>query len=203
MTNNLYCKTIAEALEELALKKPIILTDDENRENEGDLVMPVQYASVEWVNFFITHGKGLLCTPISYELAQQCGLKKMPKSKNVPFHSCNFSWSVDAAQNITTGISAHERFYTMSCFLDKNVQENDFIMPGHTFPLIGAKGGIQERNGHTEGSLELCRRLDISPVAMICEILADDGSMARGKTLEKFAKKHGFKILAISQLLHS
>lgn len=195
----MFC-SLPEALQELSRSRPIIVVDDEDRENEGDLVMPIAFSSPQWVNFFITHARGLLCTPISASIAEQCSLSLMPSSSNIPHHSCNFALSVDAYEGITTGISAFERFHTMSLFLQSNIAPHDFVTPGHVFPLIGAEGGLAVRQGHTEASLYLCRLLSVPEVAMICEILNEDGTMARGEDLLKFAQKHDLKMLTIEDL---
>ncbi len=192
--------SFSRALEILKDGNPIIVIDDENRENEGDLLMPMQTATVEWVNFFITHGRGLLCCPISSQIATQIGASLMPKSVSLPAHSCNFAISIDAAKGITTGISAYDRWYTMRQLLIPEITAHDFITPGHCFPLIAHSEGIQKRRGHTEASLELCKNLGFPEVAMICEILNIDGTMARLPDLEIFAEEKGLFILTIEEI---
>ncbi|MBU0727529.1 3,4-dihydroxy-2-butanone-4-phosphate synthase, partial [Patescibacteria group bacterium] len=188
-----------EAIKDLKAGGMIIVIDDEDRENEGDLVMAGQFATPEAINFMVKEGRGLVCTPIDEELAYRLNFHPMVANSD---GNCNFSVSVDAKEGTTTGISAAERANTIKKIVDKTSTANDFIRPGHMFPLIAKQGGVLVRAGHTEAAVDLMKQAGLSPVGVICEIMNEDGTMARLPDLEKFAKKHGLRIITIKDLIN-
>lgn len=190
--------SIEEAINDLKNGKMIVVVDDEGRENEGDLVIPAEVATNEIINFMITHAKGLLCAPIDMELAEKLGLNPMVE-KNTDNHETAFTVSVDY-KDTTTGISAFERAKTIK-MLAKSVNPLDFGRPGHVFPLIAKKNGVLERTGHTEAAVDLAKLAGYKGVAAICEIIKDDGTMARRDDLFEFAEKHDLKIITIADLV--
>ncbi len=191
--------TVPEALEEFKNNRPLIVIDDEDRENEGDLVFPGEKANPAMVNFFISEAKGLLCTPVSEEIGKRCGFH--PMVPNADLNTCNFAVSVDAKHGIETGISAKDRANTILKICDVSSTASDFVRPGHCFPLNAKEGGVLVRCGHTEASIDLCRLGGYQEVSMICEIINSDGSMARLQDLEQFAQKHQLKIITIADIV--
>lgn len=191
--------TIEELVQDLAAGKMVILTDDEKRENEGDLVFAGEFATAEKVNFMVTHARGLVCCPITRERAVELGIGEM--THNTDPLGTNFTVSVDAVEETTTGISAFDRAATIKALADPTKLGSAFHQPGHMFPLIARPGGVLVRTGHTEGSLDLLRIAGLTPCAVICEIMNDDGSMARLPELKKFAKKHKLKFGCIADLI--
>lgn len=192
--------TIPQAIQAIKDGKIIILVDDLHRENEGDFVCSAQHITPSLVNHMITEGKGLVCVPISVEKAIQLGLEPMVK-ENTDTYRTAFTISVDALTS-TTGISASERALTIKLISDDESKPKDFKKPGHIFPLIGKPGGVLERPGHTEASLEFMKLAGLKPAAVICEILKPDGTMARRNDLLLYAKKHAMVIVEIAQLIH-
>ncbi|MCB5286964.1 MAG: bifunctional 3,4-dihydroxy-2-butanone-4-phosphate synthase/GTP cyclohydrolase II [Candidatus Cloacimonetes bacterium] len=193
--------TIDEAISELALGKMIIVVDDENRENEGDLLMAADLITPQQVNFMITQGKGLLCVPLTAEYAQRLDIPLMTQ-KNNERHGTKFTISVDAIQGTTTGISASERAKTVKALADPQSKATDFMRPGHIFPLIAEKGGVLKRAGHTEAAIDLVTMAGLNPIGAICEIIREDGEMARLDDLITFAQKHDLMIITIEELIH-
>lgn len=193
--------TIEEAVADIKAGKMVIMTDDENRENEGDLVMAAQCASVENVNFMAKYGRGLICATLEDERADELGLFPMTAT-NTSAYSTAFTVSVDSAHGITTGISAPDRSLTLKMLADRKYQKNDFVFPGHIFPLRAKQGGVLVRAGHTEASIDMVKLAGLSPEGVICEIMNEDGSMAQLPDLEKFAKKHDLKIVSVAQLIN-
>ncbi|MBS3948208.1 MAG: bifunctional 3,4-dihydroxy-2-butanone-4-phosphate synthase/GTP cyclohydrolase II [Dethiobacter sp.] len=191
--------TIEEALADLAAGKMIVVVDDEDRENEGDLVMAAAKATAESVNFMARFGRGLICTPLSAERIEELDLPLMV-SVNTDTHSTAFTVSVDAKQT-TTGISAMERAQTIGALLDPATQPADLRRPGHVFPLKAMDGGVLRRAGHTEASVDLARLAGLYPAGVICEIMNEDGTMARLPQLLAFARTHGLKIVTIADLI--
>lgn len=190
--------TVEECVEEFKKGKMIIIVDDEGRENEGDLVIPAEKATPENINFMIKYARGLLCVPVEEEIAIKLGLNPMVEN-NTDNHETAFTVSVDYI-NTTTGISAFERAETIK-MLAQNKNPIDFRRPGHIFPLIAKKKGVLERIGHTEASVDLSKISGFKGAAAICEIIKEDGNMARKDDLIKFAKKHDLKILTIEELI--
>ncbi|PZX05801.1 3,4-dihydroxy-2-butanone 4-phosphate synthase [Psychrobacillus insolitus] len=191
--------TIEEAIEDLKVGKSIIVVDDENRENEGDLVALAENIAPETINFMATHGRGLICTPITEELAVKLDFKPMLE-KNEDYFGTAFTVSIDHI-NTTTGISAFDRAETIAQIVNPNSIATDFRRPGHIFPLIAKKDGVIERPGHTEAAVDLAKLSGSAPAGVICEIMSDNGEMARLPELMDFAKKHQLKLITIEALI--
>ncbi|MDZ7671261.1 MAG: bifunctional 3,4-dihydroxy-2-butanone-4-phosphate synthase/GTP cyclohydrolase II [Halanaerobiales bacterium] len=191
--------TIKEAIEDIKNGKMIIVVDDEDRENEGDLVMAAEKADKESINFMIKEGRGLVCTPLKEERINDLNLPQMVE-ENTDHHDTAFTVSVDHI-NTTTGISAYERALTIQKLVDENAKGKDFNKPGHIFPLSARDGGVLRRAGHTEAAVDLAELAGLKPAGVICEIIHEDGSMARLPELKKFAKKHDLKIITIEDLI--
>lgn len=191
--------TIEEAIEDLKAGKSIIVVDDENRENEGDLVALAENIAPETVNFMATHGRGLICTPITEELAVKLDFKPMLE-KNEDYFGTAFTVSIDHI-NTTTGISAFDRAETIAQIVNPTSVATDFRRPGHIFPLIAKKDGVIERPGHTEAAVDLAKLSGSAPAGVICEIMSDNGEMARLPELMDFAKKHQLKLITIEALI--
>ncbi|HNP61052.1 MAG TPA: bifunctional 3,4-dihydroxy-2-butanone-4-phosphate synthase/GTP cyclohydrolase II [Nitrospirales bacterium] len=192
--------TIAETLEDIQAGKCIILVDDEDRENEGDLVMAAEKVTPEHINFMAKYGRGLICLALTPERVEELKLPPQANENTAPFGTA-FTVSIDAAKNITTGISAADRATTIQLAVDPKAKPSDFARPGHIFPLKAHKGGVLRRAGQTEGSVDLARLAGLYPAAVICEIMNDDGTMARVPHLMKFAKHHGLKIITVKDLI--
>jgi 3,4-dihydroxy 2-butanone 4-phosphate synthase/GTP cyclohydrolase II len=192
--------SIPQAIEQLKQGNIIIVVDDMHRENEGDFVMAAQFATAQHVNHMITHGRGLVCAPMHPTLAQQLRLTPMVDHNKDTFKTA-FTVSVDALAT-TTGISANERALTLQQLANPKVKPTDFKRPGHIFPLIAKDGGVLARPGHTEASVDLMQLAKLNPVAVICEILNADGSMARRPALFELAKQSAMVIIAIEDLIH-
>ncbi|PTX50862.1 3,4-dihydroxy 2-butanone 4-phosphate synthase/GTP cyclohydrolase II [Melghirimyces profundicolus] len=191
---------IEEAIYELMQGEVVIVVDDEDRENEGDFVALAEKATPEVINFMITHGRGLVCVPITEERAAELDLPLMVQH-NTEAHETAFTVSVDH-KTCTTGISAHERAETVRALIDPRTKGGDFRRPGHIFPLIAKKGGVLRRAGHTEAGVDLARLCGAYPAAVICEVIKEDGNMARVPDLMKIAGEHGLKIITIQDLIH-
>lgn len=190
---------VKEAIEEIKKGKMVIMMDDEDRENEGDLVYASTFSTPEHVNFMATHAKGLICVAISNDIASRLELNPMVSS-NTSMHETAFTVSVDATEAVT-GISAAERDMTIKILANPLSHADELVRPGHIFPLIAKEGGTLIRTGHTEGSVDLCRLAGLAESSVICEIMKDDGTMARRDDLEAFAKKHDQKIVYISDIV--
>ncbi len=198
MDKNIF-NTVDEAVNEIKNGNIIIVVDDEDRENEGDLVMAAQFATPEKVNFIIKEARGLLCAPLTEEKACKLDLPIMIENANEKWGTA-FTVSVDAV-GTTTGISAFERSFTLKKLADPSSEAKDFVRPGHIFPLQARRGGVLKRAGHTEATVDLLTLAGLEPVGVICEILNEDGSMARLPELLKFAEKHKLKIISVAQLI--
>ncbi|MGG3871240.1 bifunctional 3,4-dihydroxy-2-butanone-4-phosphate synthase/GTP cyclohydrolase II [Brevibacillus laterosporus] len=192
--------TIEEGLEELRQGKPIIVVDDENRENEGDFLCMAEKATPEMINFMVTHGRGLVCVSIEDKRARELQLRQMVEN-NTDHHGTAFTVSIDE-RNTHTGISAHERSQTIMAMLDPQAEADRFRRPGHIFPLVAKEGGVLKRAGHTEAAVDLARLAGGYPAGVICEIMQEDGSMARLPALLEIAKRLNVKIVSIEQLIH-
>ncbi len=190
---------IDEAVEDLKLGKPIIVVDDENRENEGDFIALADMATPAVINFMITHGKGLVCVPITSWLAEKLNLKMMVENNTDPLGTA-FTVSVDHIST-TTGISAEERSRTILELVNTNAKGSDFKKPGHMFPLIAKDGGVIARPGHTEAAVDLAKLSNASPAGVICEIVKEDGTMARLPDLIEMAKRLDLKLISIEDLV--
>lgn len=191
---------IEDVLEDIKNGIPLIIVDDENRENEGDLFVAAEKATYESINLMATFARGLTCTPMSTEYAVRLNLDPMT-ARNTDAKCTAFTVSVDAKEGTTTGISIADRLTTIKKLANINSVANDFTRPGHIFPLIAKDRGVLEREGHTEATVDLCKICGLTPVSVICEILKDDGTMARMDDLEIFAKEHNLKIITIADLI--
>jgi len=193
--------SIQEAIEEIKSGKMVILVDDEDRENEGDLVIAAEFITPEIINFMAKNGRGLICLALTHDNADQIGLQPIkPENNPVPQYTA-FTISIDARNETTTGISAYDRYSTIVKAIADDSKPQDFIRPGHVFPIISRRGGVLVRAGHTEGSVDLARLAGLKPASVICEIMKDDGDMARLKDLEEFSKKFDVKITTIANLI--
>ncbi|MGW8269371.1 MAG: bifunctional 3,4-dihydroxy-2-butanone-4-phosphate synthase/GTP cyclohydrolase II [Burkholderiales bacterium] len=191
---------IAEIIAEIRAGNIVVLVDDEDRENEGDLVFAAEFVSAEKINFLAKHGRGLICMPITAEHARRLGLAPMV-ARNRSRHGTNFTASIEAAEGISTGISAHDRALTVRVAAAPQAKAEDIVQPGHVFPLIAEPGGVLMRAGHTEACCDLARIAGLTPAAVLCEIMNDDGTMARLPDLIAFAARHGLKIGTIADLI--
>jgi 3,4-dihydroxy 2-butanone 4-phosphate synthase/GTP cyclohydrolase II len=194
--------TIDEILEDLRRGKMAVIMDDEDRENEGDLLMAADAVRAQDVNFMARYGRGLICLTLTRERCRQLRLPLMVSESDTDGpHRTNFTLSIEAAEGVTTGISAHDRAHTVKTAVSPNASPEDLRQPGHVFPLMAQPGGVLTRAGHTEAGCDLARLAGFSPAAVIVEILNDDGTMARRPDLERFAKKHDLKIGTIADLI--
>ena len=192
--------SIDSAVDDIKIGKPIIVIDSEDRENEGDLVIASELVTPDTINFMAKEGRGLICVSITSERSKELDLEPMDR-RNSSLHETNFTISVDAKQNTTTGISAFDRSKTILALINDGTQSSDLARPGHIFPIVGKDGGVLRRAGHTEASIDLAMMAGLRPSGVICEIMADDGTMARGDELQKFSEKHNLKIISISDLI--
>ncbi len=190
---------VKKAIDEIKKGRMVIMMDDEDRENEGDLVYAGTFTTPEMVNFMAKEARGLICAPVTSEIAERLNLSPMV-SLNNSMHETAFTISVDSA-DATTGISAQERSDCIAKLSSPISRAEDFVRPGHIFPLIAKDGGVLVRTGHTEGSIDLCKLAGLLPVAVICEIIKDDGTMARRDDLKEFSKKHNIPIVYISDIV--
>jgi 3,4-dihydroxy 2-butanone 4-phosphate synthase/GTP cyclohydrolase II len=193
--------SLEEALDDLKAGKFVVVVDDEQRENEGDLIMPAQMVTSEAVNFAVTHARGLLCMPITGERLDELDIPLMPGQNATSMHQTAFTASVDYIKGTTTGISASDRAATIRAMIDPETRPQDFSRPGHLFPLRYNPGGVLARAGHTEATVDLCKMAGMYPAGVICEIMSEDGSMARLPDLETFSQRHGLNILSIAQII--
>jgi 3,4-dihydroxy 2-butanone 4-phosphate synthase / GTP cyclohydrolase II len=195
-----FLSPIDEIIEDLRNGRMIILVDAEDRENEGDLVIPAQMATPDAINFMAKHGRGLICLSLTGERAKQLRLEYMAR-QNEARNRTAFTVSIEAREGIATGISAHDRARTIATAIDATKDYRDIVSPGHVFPLIAREGGVLVRAGHTEASVDLARLAGLYPAGVICEIMNDDGTMARMPDLVAFAQRHGLKIGTIEDLI--
>jgi 3,4-dihydroxy 2-butanone 4-phosphate synthase/GTP cyclohydrolase II len=193
--------SLEEGLEELKAGRFLIVVDDENRENEGDLVMPAQMVTPEAVNFCVTHARGLLCMPVIGERLDELQIPLMVIENGSEKNQTAFTVSIDYNLDTTTGISAGDRSATILAMLDPATKPDEFTRPGHIFPLRYHPGGVLARAGHTEAAVDLCEMVGMYPAGVICEVMAEDGTMSRLPQLEEFAEVHGLKILSIAQII--
>jgi 3,4-dihydroxy 2-butanone 4-phosphate synthase/GTP cyclohydrolase II len=191
---------IEDIIEDARNGRPYILVDAEDRENEGDVIIPAQFATPEQINFMAKHARGLVCLSITAERARQLRLPPMA-SDNQSGHGTAFTVSIEAREGVTTGISAHDRAHTVAVAIDPTKGPDDIVSPGHVFPLVAKDGGVLVRAGHTEAAVDISRMAGLNPAGVICEIMKDDGSMARLPDLVAFAQLHGLKIGAIADLI--
>jgi len=195
-----YLASAEELIEEARNGRMFILVDDEDRENEGDLVIPAQFATPGAINFMIRHARGLVCLALTRPRVEQLGLGLM-SANNGTRHQTAFTVSIEAREGVTTGISAHDRAHTIAVAINPECGRDDIVTPGHIFPLVAREGGTLVRAGHTEASVDLARLAGLTPAAVICEIMNDDGTMARLPDLVGFAQKHNLKLGTIADLI--
>ena len=193
--------SIQEIIEDISQGKMVILMDDEDRENEGDLVLAAEKVDPNAINFMATHARGLICLAINEERCKKLGLEQMVKHNGTELGTA-FTTSIEAAEGVTTGISAADRATTVIAAVNKEAQAEDIVQPGHIFPIKAQEGGVLTRAGHTEAGTDLAKLAGLDPSAVIVEIMNDDGTMARRGDLEIFAKKHDLKIGTIADLIH-
>ncbi len=192
---------IADIIEDIRAGKMVVLVDEEERENEGDLVLGADFVTPEAINFMAKHGRGLICVTLTEERCRQLNLPLMVSSNRAPLGTA-FTVSIEAAEGVTTGISAADRARTVQAAVKPDAKPGDIVQPGHVFPLMAQNGGVLVRAGHTEAGCDLAGLAGLTPAAVICEILKDDGSMARLPDLEEFARAHGLRIGTIAELIH-
>ena len=192
--------TIEEAIEEIRRGRMVVVCDDENRENEGDLTLAAQFATPEAINFMATHGRGLICLSLTGERCAELGLDLMAAKNESAFETA-FTISVEARDGVTTGISAHDRARTIQVAIDPHSNPNDLVQPGHVFPLKAKDGGVLERTGQTEAAVDLARLAGLIPAGVICEIMNEDGTMARIPDLVPYCEKHGLKMVTVADLI--
>ena len=192
--------TVEEAIEEYRLGRFVIIIDDEDRENEGDLTLPAQFIDADAINFMARHGRGLICVPMTGERLDELRIPMMV-GRNDSHFGTGFTVSVEARTGVTTGISAADRARTVQVLADPNSEPNDLVMPGHIFPLRARDGGVLVRVGQTEATVDLCKMAGLHPVGVCCEVINVDGTMARLPQLKRFASKHGLKIIGVNQLI--
>lgn len=196
----MFREKIQAAIEDIQNGKFVIVTDDADRENEGDLIMASEMITPEAVNFMAKYARGLICVSINKKDAKRLQLDLM-EQKNTSLHETNFTVSIDAVKDTTTGISAQDRSKTIRLMVDENSKPEDFARPGHIFPILAKDGGILRRSGHTEASLELAELAGFKSSGVLCEIMAEDGTMLRGKDLQNFADEHDLKLISIAELI--
>ncbi len=201
VNNSCVISTTEEIIEEARNGRIFILIDDEDRENEGDLIIPADRISAEAVNFMIKEGRGLVCLAMAAEIADHLELPMMPRRHESKFGTA-FTVSIEARQGVTTGISASDRAHTIRTAVDPNTGPDDISIPGHVFPLRAKEGGVLSRAGHTEAAVDIAALSGFSPAGVICEIMNEDGSMARLQDLIPFAKRFGLKIGTVSDLVN-
>jgi 3,4-dihydroxy 2-butanone 4-phosphate synthase/GTP cyclohydrolase II len=195
-----YLSSIDELIEESRNGRMFILVDDEDRENEGDLVIPAQFATPDAINFMARHARGLICLALTRQRVEQLGLSLMSRH-NGTRHQTAFTVSIEAHEGVTTGISAHDRAHTVAVAINPESGRDDIVTPGHVFPLVAREGGTLVRAGHTEASVDIARKAGLNPSAVICEIMNDDGTMARLPDLIAFAQRHNLKLGTIADLI--
>ena len=193
-------KKIDLALEDIKVGKMVIVVDDKDRENEGDFIIPADKATPDDINFMMKNGRGLICVAITQERSKKLKLDPMVSS-NTSLHETNFTVSVDARENISTGISAKDRWETLKLINDESTTPSQLARPGHMFPLISKKGGVLRRAGHTEASVDLAKLAGLSPCSLLVEIVDEDGSMARLDRLKEISKEYNLKLISIAELI--
>jgi 3,4-dihydroxy 2-butanone 4-phosphate synthase / GTP cyclohydrolase II len=199
MTPNAF-STIEEALDDFRAGKFVVVVDDEDRENEGDLTIAAQFATPQAINFMASHARGLICLCLTEERCAELGLRMMTDQNESPFGTA-FTVSIEAREGVTTGISAHDRSHTIQVAIDPTKGGRDLVQPGHIFPLRARPGGVLQRSGQTEAAVDLARLSGLLPAGVVCEIMKDDGTMARVPDLVEFCAHHGVKLISVAQLI--
>jgi 3,4-dihydroxy 2-butanone 4-phosphate synthase/GTP cyclohydrolase II len=199
-TSLLRFQKVERAIKDFQEGRMVVMVDDENRENEGDLILPAQFCTSQHINFMVTKARGLVCLAMEAKQIDRLALPMMTDQNQTPLKTA-FTVSIEAREGVSTGISAQDRAHTIQTAIRENAQRSDLVVPGHIFPLRAVEGGVLVRAGHTEGSVDLAKLAALNGSAVICEILKEDGSMARMNDLEVFAKEHGLNILSIADLI--
>jgi len=192
--------TVEEAIEDIRHGRFVVVVDAEDRENEGDLTIAAQFATPEAINFMATHARGLICLCLPPDRCDELGLEQMARQNEAPLGTA-FTVSIEAREGVSTGISAHDRSRTIQVAIDPSKRRHDLVSPGHVFPLRARAGGVLERSGQTEAAVDLARLAGLNPAGVVCEIMNEDGTMARVPDLVPFCEKHGIKLLAIADLI--
>ena len=192
--------SIEQAVTDLQAGKFLIIVDDEERENEGDLLIAADHATPQKLNFMIQKARGLMCMPINPQRLDELKIPNMVDNPDDTFQT-PFTVSVDAKNNVTTGMSVHDRMQTINTILNPKTKPEDLARPGHMFPLRASKGGVQERPGHTEAAVDLCKLANLTPISIIAEIMNEEGEMAKLPELKAFAKEHNINIVAIKEII--
>jgi 3,4-dihydroxy 2-butanone 4-phosphate synthase / GTP cyclohydrolase II len=192
--------TVEEAIEEIRQGRMVVVCDDEDRENEGDLVMAAQFVTPEAINFMAKEARGWICLALTPERCEELGLELMT-AKNESALQTPFTVTIEAREGVTTGVSAHDRAHTMQVAIDRRTRPGDLVQPGHVSPLKAKPGGVLERTGHTEASVDLARLAGLEPAGVICEVMNEDGSMARVEDLRRYCERHGLKMITIADLI--
>src|SRR6476661_4041529 len=192
--------TIEEAIDDIRQGKMVVVCDDADRENEGDLTMAAQFVTSEAINFMAKEGRGLICLSLSPERCDELGLDLMA-AKNESSFETPFTVSIEAREGVTTGISAHDRAHTIQVAIDPESRPRDLVQPGHVFPLKSRAGGVLERAGQTEAAVDLARLAGLNPAGVICEVMNDDGTMARVPDLVEYCERHGLKMITVADLI--
>src|SRR6187551_3728567 len=192
--------TVEEAIEEIRAGRFVVVVDDEDRENEGDLTIAAQFATPEAVNFMVTHARGLVCLCLTEERCDELGLRQMTDQYETPFRTA-FTVSVEAREGVTTGISAQDRSRTIQVAINPDSAPDDLVQPGHVFPLRARGGGVLERIGQTEAAVDLARLAGLTPAGVVCEIMNPDGTMARVPDLAQYCERHELKMVSVAQLV--
>src|SRR5687767_15200774 len=200
MSDNPAFATVEEALEDIRAGRMIVVCDAEDRENEGDLTLAAQFATPENINFMAREARGLICLALTSERCDELGLDLMAAKNESAFETA-FTVSVEAREGVTTGISAHDRAHTIQVAIDPRAEPHDLVQPGHVFPLKARPGGVLERTGQTEAGVDLARLAGLIPAAVICEVMRDDGQMARIKDLIPYCERHGLKMITVADLV--
>ena len=191
---------IEEALEEVRAGRMVVVCDAEDRENEGDLMLAAQFATPEAINFMATHGRGLICLALTPERCDELGLDLMAAKNESAFQTA-FTVSIEAREGITTGISAHDRAHTIQVAIDPRTRPSELVQPGHIFPLKAKSGGVLERTGQSEAAVDLARLAGLNPSGVICEVMNDDGTMARVADLVEYCRRHALKMITVADLI--
>jgi 3,4-dihydroxy 2-butanone 4-phosphate synthase/GTP cyclohydrolase II len=191
---------VAEAIAAFGRGEIVVVTDDDDRENEGDLILAAQFATPEKLGFIVRHTSGIVCAPLTRETARRLQLQPMVADNDAPLGTA-FTVSVDVRHSLTTGISAEERSNTVRALANGNVGAADFVRPGHVFPLIARDGGVLMRSGHTEAAIDLCRLAGVEPVGVLAELVNDDGTVKRGDEVARFAVEHGLRLVSVADLI--
>src|SRR5438067_11684908 len=192
--------TIEDAIEDIRRGRMVVVVDDENRENEGDLTIAAQFVTPEAINFMTKEGRGLICLALTPERCDELGLDLMAAKNESPFQTA-LTVSVEAREGVTTGISAHDRAHTVQVAIDPRSRPQDLVQPGHIFPLKAKAGGVLERTGQTEAAVDLARLAGLTPAGVICEVMNDDGTMARVPDLTEYCERHGLKMITVADLI--